>query len=78
MLVPTICFNCEAACGLLAYVDKDTLRVRKFEGNPLHPGLARPQLREGPGHHQPDQRPRAHPATRCAGRARAAGESGSA
>jgi anaerobic selenocysteine-containing dehydrogenase len=21
-LIPTICFNCEAACGLLAYVDK--------------------------------------------------------
>lgn len=21
-LVPTVCFNCEAACGLLAYVDK--------------------------------------------------------
>ena len=23
-LIPTICFNCEAACGLLAYVDKST------------------------------------------------------
>ncbi len=22
MLVPTTCFNCESACGLLAYVDK--------------------------------------------------------
>jgi len=38
LLVPTICFNCEAACGLLAYVDKETLRIRRFEGNPLHPG----------------------------------------
>ena len=27
MLVPTICFNCEAACGLLAYVDRDTMAV---------------------------------------------------
>jgi anaerobic selenocysteine-containing dehydrogenase len=36
-LVPTTCFNCESACGLLAYVDRSTLRVRKFEGNPLHP-----------------------------------------
>ncbi len=24
MLVPTTCFNCESACGLLAYVDKET------------------------------------------------------
>lgn len=30
-LVPTTCFNCEAACGLLAYVDRETLEVRKFE-----------------------------------------------
>ena len=22
-IIPTICFNCEAGCGLLAYVDKD-------------------------------------------------------
>ena len=36
-LVPTTCFNCEAACGLLAYVDKATLEIRKFEGNPAHP-----------------------------------------
>ena len=27
-LIPTICFNCEAGCGLLAYVDKKTLRSR--------------------------------------------------
>ena len=36
-LVPTTCFNCEAACGLLAYVDKDRGTIRKFEGNPEHP-----------------------------------------
>src|SRR5262245_21982827 len=23
-LVPTVCFNCESACGLLGYVDKET------------------------------------------------------
>ena len=28
MLVPTTCFNCESACGLLAYVDRESLRVR--------------------------------------------------
>ena len=37
-LVPTTCFNCEAACGLMAYVDKDDLSIRKLEGNPHHPG----------------------------------------
>ena len=36
-LVPTLCFNCEAGCGLLAYVDKDDMKIRKIEGNPLHP-----------------------------------------
>ena len=33
-LVPTTCFNCESACGLLAYIDKDTGKIRRFEGNP--------------------------------------------
>ncbi len=37
-IIPSICFNCESACGVIAYVDKDTLDVRKIEGNPLHPG----------------------------------------
>ena len=37
-IIPSICFNCEAACGILAYVDKEQLKVRKIEGNPLHPG----------------------------------------
>ena len=26
-LVPTTCFNCESACGLLAYVDKESGQV---------------------------------------------------
>ena len=34
MLVPTTCFNCESACGLLAYIDRDTMQMRKLEGNP--------------------------------------------
>ncbi|MBI4819422.1 MAG: molybdopterin-dependent oxidoreductase [Deltaproteobacteria bacterium] len=38
MLVPTICNNCEAACGLTAWVDKETFVVRKYMGNPLHTG----------------------------------------
>jgi anaerobic selenocysteine-containing dehydrogenase len=48
MLVPTTCFNCEAACGLLAWIDKDTMRVRKFEGNPLHPASRGRNCAKGP------------------------------
>lgn len=48
MLVPTTCFNCESACGLLAYIDKDTLEVRKFEGNPEHPGSRGRNCAKGP------------------------------
>ena len=47
-LVPTTCFNCESACGLLAYVDKETLEVRKFEGNPEHPGSRGRNCAKGP------------------------------
>jgi len=48
MLVPTVCFNCEAACGLLAYVDKDTLEIRKLEGHPGHPGSRGRNCAKGP------------------------------
>ncbi|MGQ0568505.1 MAG: molybdopterin-dependent oxidoreductase [Armatimonadota bacterium] len=48
MLVPTTCFNCESACGLLAYVDRETLQVRKFEGNPEHPGSRGRNCAKGP------------------------------
>ena len=48
VLVPTTCFNCESACGLLAYVDRDTLEIRKFEGNPEHPGSRGRNCAKGP------------------------------
>jgi len=48
MLVPTVCFNCESACGLLGWVDKETMRVRKFEGNPAHPGSRGRNCAKGP------------------------------
>ncbi len=51
MLVPTTCFNCESACGLLAYVDRDSLEVRKFEGNPEHPGSRGRNCAKGPATH---------------------------
>ena len=47
-LIPTICFNCEAGCGLLAYVDRDTGRIQKFEGNPAHPGSRGRNCAKGP------------------------------
>ncbi|NNE43599.1 MAG: molybdopterin-dependent oxidoreductase, partial [Gemmatimonadetes bacterium] len=48
MLVPTTCFNCESACGLLAYIDKDTMEIQKFEGNPVHPGSRGRNCAKGP------------------------------
>jgi len=47
-IVPTTCFNCESACGLLSYVDKETNEIRKFEGNPYHPGSRGRNCAKGP------------------------------
>ena len=46
--VPTICFNCESACGLLGFVDKETGQIEKFEGNPVHPGSRGRTCAKGP------------------------------
>lgn len=48
MIVPTVCFNCEAGCGLLAYINKETMEVRKLEGNPYHPGSRGRNCAKGP------------------------------
>jgi len=47
-IIPTTCFNCEAACGLLAYVDKENGRIKKFEGNPYHPASRGRNCAKGP------------------------------
>ncbi len=47
-LVPTTCFNCEANCGLVAYIDRDTGRIAKFEGNPEHPASRGRNCAKGP------------------------------
>src|SRR5688572_23362848 len=47
-IIPTTCFNCESACGLLAYIDKVTGEVQKFEGNPEHPGSRGRNCAKGP------------------------------
>ncbi len=46
--IPTICFNCESACGLLAFVDKSSGELEKFEGNPVHPGSRGRTCAKGP------------------------------
>ncbi|MEK6222018.1 MAG: molybdopterin-dependent oxidoreductase [Chloroflexota bacterium] len=50
-LVPTVCFNCESGCGLLAYVDKTSFEIKKFEGNPVHPGSRGRNCAKGPATH---------------------------
>jgi len=58
-IVPTTCFNCESACGLLSYIDKETGEIRKFEGNPYHPGSRGRNCAKGPATinqiHDPDR-----------------------
>jgi len=58
-IVPTTCFNCESACGLLSYIDKETGQIRKFEGNPYHPGSRGRNCAKGPATinqiHDPDR-----------------------
>src|SRR5260370_35108312 len=46
-IIPTICFNCEAAFGLLYYVDKETVIVKKFECNPYNPVNRAPHYAKG-------------------------------
>jgi anaerobic selenocysteine-containing dehydrogenase len=46
--IPTICFNCESACGLLACVDKESGTIVRFEGNPVHPGSRGRTCAKGP------------------------------
>jgi anaerobic selenocysteine-containing dehydrogenase len=47
-IVPTTCFNCEAACGLVAFIDNETGEIAKFEGNPEHPASRGRNCAKGP------------------------------
>ena len=47
-LVPTTCFNCEAACGLVCHVNHATGRIDRIEGNPLHPASRGRNCAKGP------------------------------
>jgi anaerobic selenocysteine-containing dehydrogenase len=46
--IPTICFNCESACGLLTFVDRHSGEIVRFEGNPVHPGSRGRTCAKGP------------------------------
>ena len=78
MLVPTTCFNCESACGLLAYIDRETLRGAEVRRQSRASRLARPQLRQGSGNAQPGHRSRPHSLSAASAPANAAKDSGSA
>ena len=58
-IVPTVCFNCEAGCGLLAFVDKESGEIAKMEGHPLHPASRGRNCAKGPATvaqvHNPDR-----------------------
>ncbi len=76
MLVPTVCFNCEAGCGLLAYIDRETLQIRKFEGNPAHPASRGRNCAKGPAtlNQVTDPERILYPLKRAAGSARGEGK----
>ena len=58
-LVPTICFNCESACGLLAYVNKATGEDRQVRRQSQYIPLAAAGFAKGPATinqiHDPDR-----------------------
>ena len=64
-MIPTTCFNCESACGLLAYVDKETRESANSRAILCIPPAA-DDLRQGPGDDQSDQRSRSHPPSAAA------------
>ncbi len=47
-LVPTSCFNCEAGCGLVCYLNQATGEIDKVEGNPEHPASRGRNCAKGP------------------------------
>ncbi|WP_249010471.1 hypothetical protein [Conexibacter sp. DBS9H8] len=47
MLGPTVCVNCESACGLTAYVEKETVEIKTLEGNPHNSGSRRRNCAKG-------------------------------
>ncbi len=63
MLVPTMCFNCESGLRAARLRGQGGPLGQEARGQPGAPRLPRAQLRQGPGHDQPDRRPRADPAS---------------
>ena len=77
LAVPTICFNCEAACGLLAYVDQETCRSRSSRATPRTRAAAAATAPRGRRRSTRSTTPSAS-STRCGGWASAGQGSGSA
>lgn len=46
-IVPTTCFNCESACGLTAFIDKETNTIRKLRGILIIPAAEDGTVRKG-------------------------------
>ncbi len=44
-LVPTVCFNCESACGMLAYIDKRNRPGREVRRQSHAPRQSRASVR---------------------------------
>ena len=51
MLVPTVCFNCESGCGLLAYVDKKPWKSKSSRAIPSIPAAGGATAPKGPATH---------------------------
>ena len=60
-LVPTTCFNCEAACGLVAYVDKRRTRSASSRAIRTIPGVRGRNCAKGPATLNQIKDPGAHP-----------------
>ena len=67
-IIPSICFNCESACGILAYVDKETADRPQDRRQPAPSRQPRPHLREGRRHAEPARGSGSHPLSAAARR----------
>jgi len=48
-IIPMICFNCEAGCGLVGFVDKETMQIKALRRQCSASRQPRAQLRQGTG-----------------------------
>ena len=77
-LVPTVCFNCESACGLAGLRRQGNREGREVRRQSHAPRQPRTSLRQGPRDHQSDSRSRPRSVSDEAQSVRAAAASGRA